>query len=289
MKTTLSNIALIAILSLGFINTAHATTGGPNFIYDFKYNHADESVYFTRSDQSGRGCPPELFKISLETRNSSIVYTCDMGEAIVNQSNNYNYDLVRQAIQNITNTFKPLTVIDLKKNNIEIDLQFVKEEKYQGDDSVRSRTFKGVVYQNNQKVDEFILSGCSIDQPFIFQGYAIPGFEKKIMILSSTRSDCVEGGYIGESIKVVGGVDNLDKSYAQYNYKSASALVASESTLIVFEADTVSTTTETETPEENNPGATETTSKRAIYTTIVSVILVLGAGFLIGQKMNRKI
>lgn len=208
MKTSLFTVAFFAIFSLGFISTAHATVGGPNLIYDFRYSHADESVYYKVSDQGGRGCPTMLDKISLETEQVSDFYSCNDGEAAVrsfyNPSGpNGNYypgglEQVAKDITDIIKNFKPLTPLVLKNNGIEIDIQFQKPFYYGSvaDNDVAYRIFNAIVYQRGVKVDQFEITGCSIDQPFLFQGYAIPGFNKKIVILSSAKGDCAEGGYI---------------------------------------------------------------------------------------------
>lgn len=285
MKNILLSIVLITILGLGFVNTAQATVGGPTFIYDFKYNPGDESVYYTEVSESGRGCPPELVKISLTTEAASIAYSCDDGEKLVNAETQYDQYQVRNAIEEITKDFKRLTPIDLKKNNITIDINFSKIHYYGevAPENIGWRIFDGVVYQNGKKVDQFEITGCNMNQPFVFEGYEIPGFDKKIVLLSSTKSDCAEGGYIGEKLYVIGDLNNLDKTMATNYYKHASALVPSESTSIVFEADTVEIATTTQTTKEDNkemPG-------NSIYLIIITGLVALIVGFLLGKNMQR--
>ena len=126
----------------------NATTGGETFIYDFKYNNTDESVYYTQKDLSGRGCPPELVKISLKTEKNTIVYSCEKGESV-------SLGQVDVAIDAITKNLEPLTSLNLKKNNISIDVNFVKIETYDANSSeILMRHFVAEIYQNNKKIKE---------------------------------------------------------------------------------------------------------------------------------------
>ena len=186
-------IAIFAVLIFvgGLASNVHATVGGPTFIYDFKYNPQDESVYYTMASEGGRGCPPELVKISLVSGQTQVVFSCSDGEKLSSIS------LVSSEINKITNDFKQLTPLNLKGNNIAIDINFLNAENYSPElNELLRRNFNTSVYQNNKKVTDFTISGCKMEQPFVFAGYAIPGFDKKIILLSSAVNDCNEGGYI---------------------------------------------------------------------------------------------
>ena len=234
---SLFTLLLFIIFGVGFVNeSAQATVGGPSYIYDFKYNSKDESVYYTLISEGGRGCPPMLYKISLNTSKIDVVFSCDDGEKLLG-SNYNNIQLITERINKITDSLKNLIPLDLKKNQISVDINFLSEEKLSPDDYVIKRNFTASVFQNNKKVADLSLGGCNIEQPFVFAGYAIPGFEKKIILLLSTKGDCWEGGYLSESLHVVGGVENLDKTYLSNFYKTPSALVPNEGTLVVFELD----------------------------------------------------
>lgn len=171
------------------INFVGATVGGPTFIKNLQYNGTDESVYFVEESEDGRGCPPELKKISLKTNKISDEFSCDQlekkfGFENYEESEKYSEKLIKEL------KLKNLVPINLIKNKIEIEIDFLSEEKFEDWDEIMKRNFKATVYQNKNKIDEFNISGCSMNQPFVFIGYAIPGFDKRIVLLSSAKKDC---------------------------------------------------------------------------------------------------
>jgi hypothetical protein len=277
--THIALITSIFVLTL-FASTTLATVGGPTYIGFFTYNSADESVYYVQNSQSGRGCPPELKKISLATKEVTTSFSCDQGEALVGRGNyTEGLALARDRINQITTSFKDITPISLPKNNIRIDVTFVRSEKT--DPSVDWTTmshFVAKVYQGNTKVDEFPITGCTIEQPFTFAGYTVPGFDKKIILLSSTKGDCFEGGYISERLHVVGGVDGLNKEYSGQYKSDQSPLIPDESNIVLFERDSVNLS---ETP------VTPTTS-RTTSVTILLVVIALGLGVIVGKNFKVK-
>jgi hypothetical protein len=272
---------LIAFGVLCIAGSASATVGGPTFIHTFKYNPLDESVYYIRNSENGRGCPPELMKLSLNSGKSQVVYSCDQGEKL--RGDNYDYNgisPVNTEINKIIQNFKDLTPINLKDNRIFIDVNFVNYEKMTGeDDWIKNANFTASVYQDNKKIIDLPIIGCNVEQPFVFAGYAIPGFDKKIVLLLSTKGDCFEGGYIYETLHVVGGVSNLDKTYLNF-YKGPSALVPNEGTLVVFESESVAVPIE---EENETPVPVETSNNGTLYA-ILAIALGLGAGYFFGRK-----
>jgi len=228
------------ISSLFFASSVNATVGGPTYVYSLKYNPADESVYYTQVNGGGRGCPPELWKISLNTGKRNVVFSCDQGEALQTATPNSDSPLVNIEIERITENFKDLTQIHIPNNAIDIDLTFTREEILDDKSDWVIRTdFSADIYEDGTLISELTVSGCSKEQPFVFAGYAIPGFDKKIILLQSAKGDCWEGGYIYESLHVVGGLNNLDKAHVNGSYKTREPLVPNEATLVVFERDVV--------------------------------------------------
>ena len=272
-----------ALIFSGFlVGNVQATVGGPTFIYDFKYNPQNESVYYTEVSLSGRGCPPELMKISLVSGQSQVVFSCSDGEKLMSNGA-YEFSSVSMAINNIVSDFNSLAQINLKKNNISIDVNFVDYKKYSPEiDEIQNANFIASIYQDGKKVSDFPITGCNLEQPFIFAGYAIPGFNKKIVLLLSAKGDCWEGGYIYESLHVIGGLDNLDKTYFSNDYKGASALIPNEGTLVIFEADKPNNSTSDipsqETGDPNNP--------QSIYFYLIGGFVVF-VSILIGIMLDR--
>ncbi|MFH1178346.1 MAG: hypothetical protein V1711_01300 [bacterium] len=291
-----------AVLLLAFIIASslpvasHATTGGPTYIYSFKYNPTNESVYFIQQDEGGRGCPPELLKMSLATGKIDVVFSCSQGESLMSANSATGVTPVTTAINNIVKDFKYLIPISLPKNNIAIDVDFVKSEKLSlGDDWIGGSQFTAEVFQDVNKIAEIPIVGCASDQPFVFAGYAIPGFEKRIVLLLSAKGNCFEGGYIDETLYSVENIGHLDRTQANDSSKIASPLVLSAATLVVFERDNVSTNATT----TDNPVDTATTTSTAqspksnSYSMILLVVAaVTGAliGFILGALIfkNRR-
>ncbi|KND49918.1 MAG: hypothetical protein AB197_00200 [Parcubacteria bacterium C7867-002] len=256
-----------------------ATVGGPTYIGFFKYNSADESVYYVEHSQSGRGCPPELKKISLATEKDETVFSCTQGEELTGSNYTEGLTRVRDHINEITAPLKDITPISLPKNNIRIDVEFVRSEHT--DPTIDWTTlshFVAKVYQGTTKVDEFPITGCNTEQPFSFAGYAIPGFEKKIVLLSSTKGDCFEGGYTVERLHVAAGLDGLNKEYSGQYKTDQSPLTPHESTVVLFERDTVDLSESPATPN----------TSRTTNVTILLIVIALGLGVFLGRMIGVK-
>lgn len=275
------SLLVVALFSLS-VGQVQATVGGPTFIYDFKYNPIDESVYYVKDSYSGRGCPPELMKMSLTTGKSEVVFSCSDGEKLSSAL------LVGSEINKITKDFKLLTLLNLKENNITIDVNFLNSENYSPElNELLKRNFNASVYQNNKKVTDFTISGCKMEQPFVFAGYAIPGFDKKIVLLSSAVDNCNEGGYIYETLHVVGGVDNLNKDYWSNSYKESSALVPNEGSLVVYEADKINNNGNVNTADDSNKKPENNLCNFVIIvTSVISVLIGILIGFLFGKLLH---
>jgi hypothetical protein len=243
-KYIVTTLILTSFVGILFITSkVEATVGGETIIYNFKYNPVDESVYYNFQSYGGRGCPPELKKLSLNSEKVETAFSCSQGEKLLSASNNYEYSPVSLEIEKITKYFKPLTPLDLKANNITIDVNFLKDENYSFDSSqIMMKHFIASIYQGNKKVKDINITGCSLEQPFTFQGYAIPGYDKRMALLLSTKGDCWEGGYTYETLYTVAGVDNLNKSVKTNFYKSSSALLPNEGNLVVYESSKKSST-----------------------------------------------
>ncbi len=296
MKKELKNIAVLGVFALlvliGVGEKALATIGGPTYIYDFKYNPKDESVYYTESDYGGRGCPPMLSKTSLATGVSQKVYSCDQGEKLYD-GKDYEVAIaeVRAQINAITQNFKNLVPISLKKNNIAIDLKFVRTENLNPEiDEIKNSVFSATVYQGDKKLTEMEISGCNTEQPFTFAGYAVPGFDKKIVLLLSTKGDCFEGGYIDESLLVVGGLNSINRESLNF-YKSDEALVPNEGTLTVYENESVEVVNngEVETPTETETEAEGEANMNLYIIFGVAALVLVVLGFVVGRMSKKQV
>lgn len=267
--------ALVVFASFG--TDAFATVGGPTYIGNFKYNPADESVYYILRSDSGRGCPPILQKISLATEKIETAYSCEDGEKLYYESNTGSIN----EINKITQNFKDLTPINLTDNKIQIDLNFVTAETFGEENSIAKRNFTATVYQNGQKIDQFAIPGCTLDQPFTFAGYAIPGFEKKIALLSSGTGDCFEGGYTTENLFVIGGLQSLNRASSYNTLKMYnSPLIPSVLTQVVFEKDKITPTSSAIT---TSPMTTDEPIDPKLLMIIGGFVIALIVGVVLGR------
>jgi hypothetical protein len=280
-------------------NQTNATVGGPTTINEFKYNRTDESIYYILNSYSGRGCPPMLYKLGLISEKNEVVYSCSEGEEFL-QGNPQSS--VYTQFNEITNGFKNLAPIHLKNNNIAIDVNYMGEGET--NPVAESKKIEVVVYQNGNKIDEFQTTSCNLEQPFIFEGYEIPGFEKKIILLMSAKRNCNEGGYIGETIHVINNISNLDRTRRTNFYKTQNELAPDESSLIVFEPDTIKTDTidkpgvgdlgadidenVTENTGENENATEKETGNQTLLISIISVIFLL-LGLFIGKLIYKRL
>lgn len=221
-------------------------------------------------------------KTSLVAEESQIAYSCDQGEQLL-ANGDYDNSRVYSEINKITDGFKNLTPISLKENKISIDVAFVKNETY----SPASNEFSGAifdvsVYEDTVKIKNMSVQGCNTEQPFTFEGYAIPGFNKKIVLLLSTKGDCFEGGYIKETIHVVGGLDSVSKNTTITSFKNETALSPHEGTLVVFESDEVTGADE---KEVATPSPSISTNSSPLITLIIAAILL---GTFFGRLSKKK-
>ncbi len=206
MTNKISSALFILIVGVVFscvTPTVQATVGGPTFVYDLKYNASDSSVYYTKQDGGGKGCPPELHKILLTTLEKSTVISCDQG--IENSGD------MREEIAFITAQMKDLTQLHLSKNNFEIKV-FTGEAKTIAEGWVSERSFVAQVFQDGNFISEIKLTGCEANQSFTFAGYAIPSLTKRIALLVSAKGDCFEGGYTTESLHVINDITIYDRA-----------------------------------------------------------------------------
>lgn len=282
MRKSLQKSLIIAGFAFISMN-AHATVGGPTYIHSFTYNPANESVYYVETSYNGRGCPPILKRISLNTNKIDTVYSCGQAEKL-----NDPYDSIKE-IEKITAGFKKLSQINLSKNAIQIDVNYYKDVNVE---YPVVKEFVSTIYQEDNAVATQTITGCTLDQPFTYAGYAIPGFNQKIIMLVSGIEDCFEGGYISESPVVVGSLINLNKEFSPSNNKSDSALVQSVATRTVFESEkivvspnsssTVATTSEIEVVSTTTPDTSPEGKKILLYT--LSALVV---GVFVGSMMRK--
>jgi hypothetical protein len=264
--------AVVIVLAAGG-GAVHAIVGGPTYIYDFRYNPADESVYYVNALQGGRGCPPVLVKQSIVSGALETVVSCEQGEALLAKSgptSRYPAPLM-QKFDELTGFFERLKPVNLPESGVAIALNFVRTENYSPEINEVMRThFLASVHRGGEKISEFPVAGCSRKQPFTFAGYTIPGVEDALVLLSSAKSSCFEGGYIGESLYVIQGVSDFKENRFSTFWKGNEPLVPSEATLVVFEKD----------------GIAEAGRQQIISHVVVALVFAL-LGVILGRKVLK--
>jgi len=275
MKKTLhaTIFAFLLIISFGIlVNNAQATVGGPTIVYDFKYDSKTSSIYYTEQNYNGKGCPPELKSISLSTLMSKVVYSCNDGLVTENQS---------LRINSFTSQFTTLVPINLRRNNIDIVVDVIGIENIPDTSEKIKTNFIARVFQGSNKISEITFSGCNAEQPLVVGGYEIPGVSDKIVLLFSRKSDCWEGGYVGEFIFLVSGVNIVDRSHVN-SYKSDSPLIPDDNSLVLYSKKDGGDQTSGQSPKD-----CISDKEFPVAILVLSVIGALVLGIIVG-RLSRK-
>jgi len=259
--------------------SALATVGGPTYISEIAISIADNAVYYKVHDGGGRGCPPIIHKIDLATLKDSEVKSCNQVE------NEYSYNDMQKYEQFIADIYQDLFYlgsVSLTKNNIDVKVEFLKENKLEGEDNwVISSDFRATITQDSKKIGEINFKGCAKDQPHVFEGYMIPDSDK-MGILISNKGDCFEGGYLGESLSVIKGVTYYDKNIVR-SFKTASATEPNTGNMVVYAG--VANNGEPEAPAPEETATLDKNNNYILY--IVVIALGLGLGYFFGRKRNK--
>ncbi|MFA6315359.1 MAG: hypothetical protein WC648_03290 [Candidatus Paceibacterota bacterium] len=270
-KTVLVSVVGMSLCAIAGI--AYATVGGPTLVYDMKYDTKTNSIYFTEQDFGGKGCPPELKAISVKDNVGRVVLSCDDGLA-----KDHSKELIA-----MTENFAPLIPVSLKKNGITASIEAVGVEKIEEDWIIKTN-FIAHIFQDNKNVANIPISGCNLEQPFIIDGYRIPGQMDKMVLLVSTKGDCFEGGYIRESLNVISGVKQIEDSYTN-TYKTNSPLVPNDGSLIIYAK--ASSGDVSPSPTDNDQELIGSNNNKYSSTVLVICALIaLILGVLIGRSMK---
>lgn len=278
------------LFTMFFAGTVHATVGGPTFVYNLKYNPQDESVYYIKVSESGRGCPPEIMKLPLVSGVGSVFFGCVEAEKLLYEKLNKDYESLKTFTNNMISGYKDLKELNLSANNIDIDVDYLRDDTYgETEKYVYNKTHDVYVYQNGIKVNTFQMQSCLVDMPITFAGYIIPGFNNKIVIVASGGGDCVEGPYVYETVKIVSGVQVDYKQAAPVSSKTSGTLIASDKTLTVKISDEVDLQKyqiqNDELMMDEPKNISETKTETYVFITALVSLLV---GVVIGRKTKKE-
>lgn len=275
-----NNLTLLLIFSLIFsfsilAKNASATVGGPSYISEIRLNTSSDSVYYVKNDYGGKGCPPIIHAVNLATTQDVEVKTCDQAfkEFFSGENGDEKY---RQFIMDTYKDFLYLGSISLKKNHIDVRVNFLSEH-IEGGETYWS-DFEAIVTQDNKEVAKINFRGCDKDQPHVFEGYMVPDSGAMALVISN-KGDCFEGGYIYESLYLIKSMKYYDTKIVR-SYKTESATEPNSGNMVVFadSDDTKDNNDGTETPVE------EKTSANQIILLLTPLVVGIILGYVIGKK-----
>lgn len=286
-----------------------ATVGGPTYISDIVYHVPSNSIYYLENSSDGRGCPQIIRSLGLTSMEDVEIKTCDeiFQQFFSNTGGEEAY------LQFVADTYKNLSYLEninylgsvsLKKNNIDINVEFISENLDEYGDKYSSG-FEAIISQDGKILARKSFLGCSKDQPHIFEGYRIPD-TNAMAILISSKGDCWEGGYTRESLFIVRNVEYYDTNIVRYFkeksatdlnignvvvYASTKNLVSNEDVNEVSTALPASSTNIVNNGDVNGSLATSPASLKDLVLVIILILLsiILGAalGYLAGRKSAR--
>ncbi len=259
-----------------------ATVGGPTYISQIAFNASKNTVYYLESDMGGKGCPSIIHAINLANVQDTEVKTCD--EVFQQFFKDYSEENQNKYSQFIHDTYQSLSYlgsVSLKKNNIDIKVEFISENVAE-DGEVYWREFDAIISQDGKSLTRTRFRGCSKDQPHIFEGYRIPNTDS-MAILISNKGDCFEGGYVNESLHVIKGIKYYDTNIVR-SIKEESATEPNTGNMVVY-------ATSKDVVNDNNANNTSTISPVPQKNSVAEIILMIAVfivGTLLGYVVGRK-
>lgn len=276
---TLLSIFILTLFSLLISGErVFATVGGPTYISQIAYKDSDGSVYYLESDMGGKGCPPIIHSINLAKNQDIEVKTCD--EVFQQFFKDYNEESRQKYGQFISDAYKNLPYlgsVSLKKNNIDVRVEVLSEHIENGETFWTE--FRATLTQDNKEVAKLDFRGCSKDQPHIFEGYKISN-TGAMAILISNKGDCFEGGYVRESLSIIGGIKYYDTNIVR-SIKDESATEPNTGNMVVY-------ATTKDVVHDNNINDTPLAPQKNSVAEIILMAIIFIAGTALGYLIGRK-
>jgi hypothetical protein len=254
---------------------AFATVGGPTYISSIASNVENNSVYYTVHSNGGSGCPPSIHRVDLITLADSELKSCRQFE----QEFSFTEEGLQKYSQFMADTYQDLPYlgsVSLKKNNIDITVEFLSEHLEEG--SVFWREFRATMIQDNKQVAKIDFRGCAQDQPHVFEGYRIPNSDM-MAILISNKGDCFEGGYLKEVLHIIKGVKYYDTNVVR-SFKEESATEPNLANLIVH-------ATTNKVASENPVSVPQKYPVSEIIWFVATFIVGIIVGYVVGKRTLR--
>lgn len=292
MKSLLfSSLSLLFFLMLfAPMQPAHATVGGPIFVKNLAYNAASNSIYYQEDNYTARDCTnPLLWQINLTTSTTTPVMSCqetydkyfaagDTGDD--GNAGQIMYDAyVSKFYQDLA--ILPRISFDLNK----ISINVIATSEHFDDDMKFWTNFRATVRQDEAELSTIEFRGCTSSQPHLFQGYKVPDSDKLVLTISGI-GDCLEGGYLNETVHIINGVS----WYSDFEL-DLKELLASDMSTLVYTSTTsaaISATTSPLVASDNNESTPPKSSP--LFTILVTIMLTLTGtivGFVLGTHTNK--
>lgn len=273
IKYALLAFAMFSVLAVG--QKVLATVGGPAYISEIAFKAEDNSVYYKLTSHDETGCPTIIHRIDLNTLKDVEVKSCDQVLGEWRDGDGDYQQKYEQFQQDLYKGIPYLGSVSLEKNNINVDVEAMSEETIDGE--ILWNEFRATITQDNIKKGTIDFTGCSKDQPHLFEGYMIPG-TNAMAILISSKEDCFEGGYIRETVDVIKDVTYHDTTIVR-DYKKESVTEPNTANMIVY-ASAGNIGTNTTNTETNNPVTTASSQEKKsnlVMALFAGLILVVGA------------
>ncbi|MDP3993611.1 MAG: hypothetical protein Q8P75_01345 [bacterium] len=206
------------------------------------------------------------------TLEDSEVKSCDQ----FLQEFSYTEEGMQKYSQFIADTYQNLSYlgsVSLKKNNINVQVEFLSEHIEDG--YTFWSEFRAILTQDNKEVAKVDFRGCANEQPHIFEGYMIRNSDA-MAILISNKGDCFEGGYVKEDLRIIKGIKYYDTNIVR-SIKEESATEPNLANIIVYAA-------ADDTENNDKTLAPQKSSTANIVLLVVTFILGTTLGYTLGKK-----
>ncbi len=311
MNKNHKSLAILVLIIFSFLisnDKVLATVGGPTYISQIAYNASSNSVVYLENDMGGRGCLPIINSVNLSNNQKSQVKTCDemyeeFSEDYDETSNqtfeeffeNYDERINQKHGQFISDFYSNLSYSDiwnvsLQKNNIDVDVDVLSEYVENGEKYWTE--FRATITQDDREVAKIDFRGCHKEQPHIFEGYKIANSDIMVILISN-KGNCMEGGYINETLHLIRGIKYYDE-YAVRDRKENSAVEPSIGNRVVYarSEDVIDSSTDISTDNNINKVAVASTvpKKSFIEAIWISAIFIVAValGYIMGRKSVRQ-
>ncbi|MCF7835045.1 hypothetical protein K9M48_03230 [Candidatus Gracilibacteria bacterium] len=230
----MKKIILITFI-LSCLGISWATVGGPTIIDNIYYDQTSNSIRYSQSFYNGLG-GSKIFQYGLDNKQKQQITQLGDMEFMENRLMS---DLDQLNNYFINQGFTPLKEFQLDKLAIKISLkldhfnqiqdnesfQIIQVAPYDYIDNPENYMMSGYVssygrintiYLGDQILSQIPISTCRLD-PINFRGMGLENLDTTLIIVSSAKKDCREGGYLGEEAHIIDGITPNPQYFLAHN------------------------------------------------------------------------